>query len=728
MRRRGAVLRQATDPITVMRDIGAGLVASLLSLAYCFSYGALIFSGPLQPFLAQGVAAALITAVTTGCLIAWLSGFRLAIAGPDSNTAAPLATMMAGLAPAFTAAPDEAMPLAFAAMATTTVFTGGILVFLGTRRLGTLARYLPYPVVAGFLASTGWLLLTSAVRMSTDVPLTLQNLPQLASQGPALLLALSIAFAALLGVATARTRNHLMLPAMLLTAMLATHAALLLWGVPETAARDAGLMFKTAAASGGVPPLPLAAGGFLRVDWTLLAGSIGAMATVAAMAVLTILLNATSIELATGREFDLDHELRVQGFANLVSALCGGFVGYVSVSRTLVNRAAGASGRLSGTVVGLVALGILIGGSEVVTYVPRFVLGGLMMQLGGGLVWDWLVRTRSRLPARDWVLVLAIAAITASFGFLQALVFGALAACVIFALDVSATDIIRGRFGLNARSSSLVRSVDEMAILAAHGEDVVVLQLRSYLFFGSAYRLQEYLRPLVTPPRQMIIFDFSAVTGIDSSAAASFARMREALRKSGSSIAVCGLAPPVARAIGADASSSGMTGFRDLDEALEQAENAVLRAHGAAKVTHRPLVEWLAAALGNEEFATELACRLAPAPVEGGFLCRQGDPTDTLLFVERGSVSVLLERPGQEPLRLRVFGAHTLVGEIGFFLDAERTASLKAEDATVVWALGRDAYRELAASRPDIMLALLTYVVRMQSERLAFATRQIAAL
>jgi sulfate permease, SulP family len=57
--------------IGLVRNVGAGLIASSLSLAYCFSYGALIFTGPLQPFLAQGVAAALITAVTTACLIAW---------------------------------------------------------------------------------------------------------------------------------------------------------------------------------------------------------------------------------------------------------------------------------------------------------------------------------------------------------------------------------------------------------------------------------------------------------------------------------------------------------------------------------------------------------------------------------------------------------------------------------------------------------------------------------
>jgi sulfate permease, SulP family len=716
--------------IGLVRNVGAGLIASSLSLAYCFSYGALIFTGPLQPFLGQGVAAALITAVTTGCLIAWTSGFRLAIAGPDSNTAAPLATMMAALSPALsTASPGDAQALVFAALAAATALTGTFLMFLGWQRLGKLARYLPYPVVAGFLASTGWLLVTSAVRMSTDVPPTLTSLPAFAAPRPGLLLGLAVGWAALLWLLTAKIKNYLTLPALLVAGTLTTHAGLVLWGASEAAVHDSGLMFR--AVSGGQPVVPVLTGGFFAVDWTLLAAIAGSMAAVAAMAVLTILLNSTSIELATGVEGDLDHELRIQGLANLVSALIGGFVGYVSVSRTLANRAAGATSRLSGTVVSVVALAVLVGGYDAMSFVPRFVLGGLLMQLGGGLLWDWLVRSWSRLPRREWLLVASIVTITAYFGFLYALVFGALAACVIFALDASGTDVIRGQFGLNERSSSLVRSVEEMAILAAHGEAVIVLQLRSYLFFGSAYRVQEHLKALATSrPLQMVIFDFSAVTGIDSSAATSFARMRDLLLAAGIRIAVCGLPPEVARVINATgAPSVEIVSCANLDEALEQGENVVLVAHGATTVRHRPLVDWLAAALGNLEYASELVRHLCPAePAEAGFLCHQGGPTETLLFIERGSVSVLVDRPQGDPMRIRVFGPHTMIGEIGFFLETPRTASLKAEDGTIIWSLSREAFRDLASRRPDIVLALVTYIVRIQSERLAFTTRQIAAL
>jgi len=149
--------------IHALRNVGGGLAASLLSLAYCFSYGAIIFSGPLEPFLSQGVASALITAAVTAIVVALASGFKFAVAGPDSNTTALLAAMMVILHPTMVAMPPElALVLGLAALASAALLTGVALFLLGWQRLGRLIRFIPFPVVAGFLASTGWLLLTGA--------------------------------------------------------------------------------------------------------------------------------------------------------------------------------------------------------------------------------------------------------------------------------------------------------------------------------------------------------------------------------------------------------------------------------------------------------------------------------------------------------------------------------------------------------------------------------------
>ena len=107
-----------------------------------------------------------------------------------------------------------------------------------------------------------------------------------------------------------------------------------------------------------------------------------------------------------------------------------------------------------------------------------------------------------------------------------ALLFGVLAGCVIFAVDVSRVRVVRHQFGLDERTSSVIRSTEESALLAEHGGRVQVLELAGYLFFGSAYSVQERVRQLVeASKRTEVIFDFSGVTGIDSSAGACFAKI-----------------------------------------------------------------------------------------------------------------------------------------------------------------------------------------------------------
>jgi sulfate permease, SulP family len=716
--------------VRALRNVGGGLIASLLLLASAFSNGALIFTGPLEPFLGQGVAAALITTAVTTIFVALTSNFPSATAGPVGNTAALLAAMMITLAPALSAmSPGQALALAIAGLGGAALITGLALFLLGWKRLGKLIRFVPYPVVAGFLAATGWLIISGAIRMATDVPISRATLLSFAAPHTSLLFGTTVLWAAALWLLTARIKGPLTLPLALVAATVSVHGVFSVFHLSEQVVRQSGLMFSVPANSH--PVIPLITGEYFHTQLAALWPVAGDLISVAVMAILAVLLNSTVLELSTGVDADIDRELRMQGLANVASALAGGFVGTVHVTGTLTNRAAGGTDRLSGVVVGLVALAVLIAGGQVVGYVPRFVLGGLLLQLGAKFIWDWGVLSRRSLPLRDWLVVLAIVLITAERGFLEALLFGVLAGCVIFAVDVSRVRVVRHQFGLDERTSSVIRSTEESALLAEHGGRVQVLELAGYLFFGSAYSVQERVTSLVTASKPTeVIFDFSGVTGIDSSAGACFAKIRDVLRKNGARQVMAALSPAAANILSASAGLDDRVGRYDrLDEALEEAEEMVLAAHASSRGNRQSLAAWLQEALGAHEFAEELCTRLTPAPRDAdSYLCRQGDPTDSLIFVERGPVTVILERPGLPPVRARVFGSHTLVGEIGFFLDVPRSASLLAAPDAVAWSLCRDAFESLKKTRSEQLSALFIYIIRLQSERLTFANRQILAL
>lgn len=712
--------------VQILRNIGGGLAASLLSLAYCFSYGAFIFAGPLQPLLSHGVAAALITAAVTATIVALTSGFRSAVAGPESNTAALFAAMMAILAPSLaTMPPDQALALTMAALATATLMAGLSLFLLGWWRLGKLVRFIPYPVVAGFLAATGWLMVSGAVSMATGVPLSWGTLASFADPQTLPILVVTVLWAGVLWLVTARWTYPLALPLALIGATLATHVVLAFAADDLT---TSAIMFSVP--ESGRPEFPLVAAEYLRADWSALVPVAGDMLAIVVMAILSILLNSTSVELATKVDIDLDRELRVQGIANIASAVAGGFVGHISVSRTLVNFAAGGA-RAAGVLVGLVALIVLVIGSQVISYVPRFVLAGLLFQLGARFVWDWGLQSRRNLPLLDWLVVVAIVLITSNVGFLHALIFGLVAGCVIFAVDVSRIRVIRHQFGLDARPSSLVRSRGATMFLSEHGGQVQVLELSGYLFFGSAYSVLERVKNLVTERRlQEVIFDFAGVTGIDSSAGASFAKIRELLQKNNIRQAMVAMSPVAKNILATRASLDESVRCPDnLDTALEEAEEAILATAEVPVGVHRSMVDWLTEVVGSRKYAQALLDRMTPAPRDASsYLCRQGDPTDSLLFIERGPVSVTLEMRDHPPLRVRVFGAHTLVGEVGFFLDVPRSANLVAAPGAIVWSLSHQAFDDFMRDHPEEALALTIYVIRLQSERLTFANRQIASL
>ena len=111
------------------------------------------------------------------------------------------------------------------------------------KRLGKLVRYVPYPVVAGFLAATGWLMLAGAIRMTTGVTLSWTTLPSLVEPQSASLLGVTIIWAAALWLLTARIKHALVLPLALVAAIILADLVLSIVDLPADTVAASGLMF-----------------------------------------------------------------------------------------------------------------------------------------------------------------------------------------------------------------------------------------------------------------------------------------------------------------------------------------------------------------------------------------------------------------------------------------------------------------------------------------------------
>jgi len=167
---------------TGLRDLLAGAICSILSVAYCLSYAALIFSGPLKQWLSYGVAVTFLSAAIAAAVVALRSSLPFAIAGPDTSTSAVTATLASAMAAQLMAGGNtNLLPPVLIVIALATAATGIVLYFLGLSRTGRAIRFIPYPVIGGFLGATGWLMILGAIQVITDQRLTLATLGEFTS-------------------------------------------------------------------------------------------------------------------------------------------------------------------------------------------------------------------------------------------------------------------------------------------------------------------------------------------------------------------------------------------------------------------------------------------------------------------------------------------------------------------------------------------------------------------
>jgi SulP family sulfate permease len=715
-----------------LNDVLGGSAASVLTVTFGLSYALLIFAGPLSPFLSYGVAATFVSSAVLAAVIALGSSLPFAVAGVDSSTAAMTAILASSLVERMEAT-DPAAPLlapVLITLALSAIITGIALCGFGMTRMGRAIRYVPYPVVGGFLGATGCLLVLGAIRVITGQRLQFATLDQFANLLTVSELAAACAMALVLYLTWHRSRSSLGLPTILVGGIIFAHIAFWFAGISLAEAQASGWTFQPP------PPVsfmsPWSAKEIGHYPWYALPDLLGNLIAVIFVTATSTLFNTTGIEVALQREANLERELNVTGLANIFSGAFGGFTGCISVSRTLLNFGSGATGRLSGLTVAAVSALMLAVAPMLLGYMPKFVLGGLLIYLGADQLHKWIVESRRRLSKTEYLSLLAIIVIIVQWGFVAGVLIGIVIGCATFALSASRIDSIKYSFDGSEYRSSLDRSRDDQAVLAAHGKGIQGLNLQSYLFFGSANRLYQHVKALLArhPECRFLVFDFKLVTGIDSSAAYSFAQIKRAAHDRGIRLVLVHLPAAAEKALrSSEFISDEVNIVAELDQALEWCENEVIAQHQDLEQEEASLRDWFTQILGAEHDAVELMHRCRRIEVAAGeTIVRAGDAADSMHFILDGRVGIMIPADEGRTTRVRSLGRYTTIGEMGLVSHAPRNATIQAEVASILYVLDADQFELIKRDDPALSQKLLTYFVSVMAERLTFANRMIAVL
>jgi SulP family sulfate permease len=398
----------------------------------------------------------------------------------------------------------------------------------------------------------------------------------------------------------------------------------------------------------------------------------------------------------------------------------------------VLNFNSGATGRLSGLTAAAISALMLVFAPMLLGYMPKFVLGGLLIYLGADQLHRWIIQSRRRLSLAEYLSLLAIIVIIVQWGFIAGILIGVVIGCTTFALSASRIDSIKYSFDGSEYRSSLDRSRDDQAVLAAHGSKIQGLNLQSYLFFGSANRLFQHVKSLLArhPECRYLVFDFKLVTGIDSSAAYSFAQIKRTTHDLGIKLVLVHLAAAAEKTLrSSEFISKEVRIAPELDHALEWCENEIITQHQGLAQEEANLRDWFAQILGAEADAMELIGRCERLEVDAGdTIVRSGEAAESMHFILDGRVGIMVPADRGGTTRVRSLGRYTTIGEMGLVSHAPRSATIQAEVASILYVLSTYQFEAIKSENPALGQKLLTYFVTVMAERLTFANRTIAVL
>jgi SulP family sulfate permease len=716
------------------KDIVAGAIASVVLIANIVSFGALMFPGDLSGGISTAIWAMLIGGCVGGVWIALMTSLPPLATGIDSPTGVVLVVLSAAAGASTLAnggsaqsAVDDVMLLFTLA----TLMTGALLLVLGVLRWGSYLRFVPFFVVGGFLAATGWLLIAGGVRMTTGRALALDSLltPWTASEMARL--ASAVATLAVLLSVRRWLKSPFAMPVALVVMALA--GALVLRSQGLTAAEH-GWYFPSL---GSLSPwLPLEAVqpnlqpvSILKFLPELLAVSI--------VALISLVTKVSSLELIRQAAGDLNRELRAHGIASIAAAPLGGITASLQTGTSRLLEQTGGATRMSGVVCALIMGAVALGNLDLLRLIAIPIIAGLVFYLGYTFIIDALWRPYAQRAWLDLLLVVAIMAVCIRFGYIAGVLAGIVCACLLFATSYARTGVIRRHLTRAQFASYVDRSPSASRHLRESGSTIQLYWLSGYIFFGSSESVFERVRDdvLALSPRKVayVILDFGMVSGADSSAGASLAKLQNFCVQHGIMLIYCSLSRANVEALkrgGFLAGKNPPKGFADINLALAWCEDQLL-ARAAADSNPDPhnFEQWLQQQLGGDVNAADLISYLERKETEASqVLYREGEPADTVDLVAAGNLVIEIAKEGGESLRVRRTTTHTVLGEMGFFRRSTRAATVSSDGPATLYTLTRASFERMREERPDLAGAFYDFIIRILADRIDFANRGVAAL
>jgi SulP family sulfate permease len=708
--------------VGLLAALASGLVIGAVEVVLAISFAALVFGGYLASFLSRGIGLYLVAAAVTLAILAWRAGARGVVGSVQDAAAAVLAVVATTTALDAFGSLDRAFLTVVAATVVVTLSTGIAFALLGIFRLGNLVRYVPYPVVGGFLAGTGWLLFKGGIGVAASVQPYFRTIDDLLRREDLTRWIPALVFGVVLLVVSRVVNRPLVIPALMGLGLVLFAAGVLVTGSSLDEVRD-GLWLLGPFPTGELWEPRTVLDALADADWSAVAGQVAGIATAIFVAVIAALFNVSGIELIRHTDLDSNRELRDAGVVNVVSSAFGGIPGYHALSLTALAYQMGVNARVAGLVAALVPLTAVVFGASMIELIPRLIVGGALVFVGLGFIVDWVWDKRRSLPLSEYLVVLIILAVIVVRGLLPGVAAGLVLAVVLFAVNYSRLEQVHEEALGDTYRSNVDRPPAEREALRSLGEFAQILLVEGFVFFGTSSGLLERVRKRVEAGHmRYLVIDLRRVTGMDSSAAMSFRKIAQLADANGFELVLTDVPPAVRGRLerGGVTPIDGVVDFEpDLDRGLQRCEDGLLgrvetgigRSGALAGLPERLWDHFEQVSLG-----------------EGDVLIAQGATPDDVWVLESGRLRIEMRTAQGTQVRLSTVLPGVMVGEIALYTGDPRTADVVAETPSVVLRLSRDEIERLEVEEPALAVALHRWFAATLAHRLTDRMRAFDTL
>jgi anti-anti-sigma factor len=731
-------------------DIAGAVSATIMQLPSAITFGIVAFSPLGSEFASQGVLLSLYGTVFCGFFAALFGGSRYVISGPSGSLSLITASFIVSVTASSVLQPGvDQRSVVLVGLAAACVFMGGAFQALfGALRLGSIIKYIPYPVVSGFSNGIAVLLIYNQLKPLLGIESKKAFLDILANPAMSIKPLTFIEGVFTILVLFFSNRLTKRIPATLVGLIFgsAFHYALAAVADPSSVSALIGRI------EGGFPRPDI----FLRLFdfieaptfWTLFPHILATGFALALFGSMLSLLTSITLDNSFGTRHNSNRELLGQGIGNMISSIFGGVAGASAIPRSVANYQSGGRTPLSGMFCSFLNLLIALSLGGLVGKLPLVIFASIAFMAGIHIMDKWTISIfkmlahsyRSRaLPQvfqeREVLVDFAVSIVVSGAIIFGNLVFGIglgiVLASALFIMKMAKSTIRRKYYGDKVRSR-VMRPLKDLEVLERLRGQIVVFELQGALFFGSAEKLAKEIE-ITLADLSYCILDMKRVSSIDSTGANIILQVCRALTRSGKRILIChmGESLPLKNFL-STMDAAEVIGerhfFQDTDAALEWAEEDLLAKSSPFSADCREVelnqLEILEGFTPGE--LDSLKTRLLVKTYgKGELIITEGDENRDLFMLMKGSVSVRIPHAdSNHQLRVAAYYPGISFGEMGLLDGRSRSADVFCENDSTLYILPYGRFLCLQKEAPELAIKLLVNIGKGLSRNLRLSNEE----